>query len=171
MDYLFVTKSGEVILATHINYEIIKSSINEEYLELNTEQANKLINNIRSLETSDYTKDGKYTNRFMSSAERTELMERIAEEFGLTTPFDMLKHSRASKYVIPRHIYHTILTIKSKMSLSTIAKLTGFNHATVIHSRKKVFEYLEYDYELRPKIQRLFNYYNISYETEQKKHS
>ena len=171
MESMIITRSGKVMLATPNNFDEIVESLDEEYFTLDSKSAVELINNISEVKIPDDSEIGLIANRFNIQEERIQLMENIAEEFGLSNPYNMFLKKRDRKYVIPRQLYQTILAIKSSMTLSSIAKLTGFDHATIIHSRKTILTYLEYNNEVRPKILRIFNLYGISYEAERKKYS
>lgn len=55
---------------------------------------------------------------------------------------EILTKSRKLDIVEARHIVHYILTINNRLSLQQIANITVKNHATVLHSRNVIEDYM-----------------------------
>jgi len=67
----------------------------------------------------------------------------------------LFRKFRHGKYVEARQIYMYILTYLFKKRISEIAKMTEFNHATVIHSLKKVELYCETERKYKDSFDRI----------------
>lgn len=57
--------------------------------------------------------------------------------------------TRQRKYVEARAVYYKLLRENSRMSLQAIGKTMNRDHATALHSIRKIKDWLEYDKQLR----------------------
>jgi len=75
-----------------------------------------------------------------------ELIKNLVEkEFNL----QLIRKTRRRRYVEARAVYYMLLRDKGRMSLQSISKTLGKNHATVIHSIKNFKDWMLYDTNLK----------------------
>ena len=71
-----------------------------------------------------------------------ELVARFCVSCQVKTE-DVFSPSRLKQYVIPRHVLMWFLAENSHLTVSSVAKMFGKHHATVVHACKSVKRHLE----------------------------
>ena len=87
-----------------------------------------------------------------------EILEIVANYYNLEIPA-MWEKTRRREILVPRQIAQALLryywgdvTIKGGVSLASVGAMTGFNHATILHSYRVVFETFVKDHELKKQL-------------------
>ena len=82
----------------------------------------------------------------------------VCEQFQIT-PEKLVSKSRKREFALPRQVAHYIIKVKFKelfVSYQTIgAELGNVDHATVIHSVKKVSDLMEFDDDLFSQVEKI----------------
>ena len=77
--------------------------------------------------------------------ENTERLKEIVKYVSKNVGVDVSKKSRDREVIYGRALYYKIALKDVVTSLKNIGDIVGTNHATVIHSRDKVFHHIESD--------------------------
>lgn len=97
--------------------------------------------------------------RFRDETEVTteRILNMVCTEFGIT-PEQLKLRCNEPKYVLPRHAFMYILNqYAPHLTLAEIGEIAGgFDHATVIHAKKAINNYLETDRVIRARLEALF---------------
>tara|TARA_R110000803_G_scaffold33964_1_gene74288 strand:- start:263 stop:748 length:486 start_codon:yes stop_codon:yes gene_type:complete len=75
-----------------------------------------------------------------------KIIKEIVENY---FKIDIATKTRVRQYVEARAIYYKLLRDNTRMSLATIGKTMNRDHATALHSIRKIEDWLEYDRQLK----------------------
>jgi len=84
------------------------------------------------------------------------LMRTVCEHFN-TTKKKLTSRNRHSSNAYPRHLLHHLAYKFELDSLERIGSFTGRDHATVLHSYRKINEWSTYDKKIREDINAISN--------------
>ena len=76
----------------------------------------------------------------------TEMIKQVVEEH---FKIQLNSKTRRREYVEARAIYYKLLRDNTRMSLANIGKTMGRDHATVLHSVRRVDDWIKYDKQIR----------------------
>jgi len=82
------------------------------------------------------------------------IQEAVAKHYKIKVE-DILSKKRKANFVLPRQIAMSLSKLLTTKSLPEIGKKFGKNHATVIHSIKKVAELKQIDFEINQVIEKI----------------
>lgn len=107
--------------------------------------------------------DGKIQQIFRTQEDIKLLKATICDVFDIIDPVLLRSRTRQKDIVVARQLFFTLLKTDDYGSLTTIGKLLGRDHATVLHSIKTIYNYIEvYDKKYYPKIKQVTDIYKLS---------
>lgn len=87
----------------------------------------------------------------LSNADDQVIIETITEAFK-TSACEIKSYKRTKALIIPRHLIHYFLSVKTNRSFSEIGLITMRDHSTVINSKQVIENWLQYDKRFRSEL-------------------